>query len=63
MLRGISDSQQDHILDGIAPPNYYRTVYQTPEYTRKKWTGYFDVVRYVERGMAQYQDLVVLKKS
>jgi SAM-dependent methyltransferase len=60
---GIVDEQPDDWLDGIAPPGYYRHVYQSREHTEREWgAAGLDVVDYVERGYHGHQDLVVLTK-
>lgn len=59
---GISDGVLDTALDGVAPADYYRGVFQTEEYTREVWSGPLEVVEYIERGMGGFQDLVVLQK-
>jgi SAM-dependent methyltransferase len=63
MRAGIIDAHLDSHLDGIAPPGYYRMVYQTAGYTRKAWSRGFEVIRYVERGLNGHQDLVVMRRS
>jgi SAM-dependent methyltransferase len=60
-LRGISDSCVDSALEGVAPPGYYRGVYQTRTYTTRHWSGPFRVAGYEERSFSHLQDLVVLE--
>jgi len=60
---GISDSSFDPNLEGIAPSGYYKGVYQGKEYTFEKWSNYFKIVDYIERGMGNFQDLVIMKKE
>ncbi len=60
-LQGISDHVLDPALDGIAPEGYYRAVYQSEDYVRREFSKVFDVVAYLERGMSNFQDLVVLR--
>lgn len=43
-------------------PDFYQTAYHTQEYIRRVWSAYFDVVRYIERGINNHQDAVVLRK-
>jgi len=43
-------------------PDFYQTAYHTQEYIRQEWSAYFDVVRYLERGLINYQDAVLLRK-
>ncbi|ODT35369.1 MAG: hypothetical protein ABS67_02045 [Niabella sp. SCN 42-15] len=48
-------------LDGL--PDFYQNAYHTQEYIQKKWSKYFEIVRYVERGINNHQDAVVLRKQ
>jgi len=59
---GIFDGMPDSALKGIAPKDYYRGVFQTREYTLREWSKYFDILEYVERGMGNFQDLVVMRR-
>jgi hypothetical protein len=47
-------------LDGF--PDFYQTACHTKEYVKKQWSEYFEVLDYVERGINNHQDAVVLKK-
>jgi SAM-dependent methyltransferase len=58
---GILDEFTDGSLDGISPPGYYRAVFQSPSFTLENWQTDFEVVEYIEAGLACYQDLVVLR--
>ncbi len=49
-------------LDRIAPDGYYRDVYQTREYTVREWSRYFEILEYIERGVMNHQDLVVMRR-
>jgi SAM-dependent methyltransferase len=60
--RGIRDDLQDRALDGVVAPGYYRSTFQTPEYTCNEWGRQFEVLEYVEGGMQNFQDLVVLRR-
>jgi SAM-dependent methyltransferase len=60
---GIVDRLADGALEGVAPPGYYRSTLQSPEFTRKEWSAYFRVVEVLEGGLDGYQDLVVLEKK
>jgi SAM-dependent methyltransferase len=53
----------DPALDGVAPQGYYRSTFQTRRYTLWEWSRYFAVLDYVERGVGNYQDLVVMQRS
>jgi ubiquinone/menaquinone biosynthesis C-methylase UbiE len=43
-------------------PDFYQASYQIQEYIRREWSAYFDVVRYLERGINNHQDAVLLRK-
>lgn len=60
---GISDRLYDSNLDGIAPEGYYRGVFQTKAYTLREWGRYFKIIDYVDRGMGNFQDMVVMQKD
>jgi len=62
MEDGISDSHMDSILGGIAPTGYYRAVLQSKAYTLREFGKHFKIVDYIERGMDNFQDLVVMQK-
>ncbi len=58
---GIIDRFPDAHLEGIAPAGYYRMVYETKGFIAQVWTRDFELVSYVERGLAGHQDLVVMR--
>jgi SAM-dependent methyltransferase len=58
---GICDINDEH-LGSIAPKGYYRGVFQSKEYTIKEWSRYFEILEYKERGGANYQDLIVMRR-
>ena len=60
---GIHDSLKDANLDGVAPEDYYRSVFQTKKYTVNKFSRYFEVLEYKERGALNFQDLVIMRKE
>jgi SAM-dependent methyltransferase len=62
-LCGIRDSKLDTTLDGIAPPGYYRAVFQSRDHTVKVCSKYFQVLDYVERGLNGHQDLIILRRA
>jgi SAM-dependent methyltransferase len=62
-LSGIEDSQLDPTLDDIAPPGYYRAVFQSRDHTVKVCSRYFQVLDYVERGLNGHQDLIILRRA
>jgi SAM-dependent methyltransferase len=43
-------------------PDTYQSSYHTQEYVRREWSAYFEVVRYVERGINTLQDAVLLRR-
>ncbi|MFT5351345.1 MAG: ubiquinone/menaquinone biosynthesis C-methylase UbiE [Planctomycetota bacterium] len=43
-------------------PDFYQTAFHTQDYIHREWSAYFDVVRYVERGINNHQDAVLLRK-
>ncbi len=47
-------------IDGL--PDFYQTAFHTKKYIHDEWSAYFDIVTYVERGIADYQDAVILHK-
>ncbi len=44
-------------------PDFYQMAYHTQEYIRREWSAYFEVIRYVERGINNHHDAVLLRKS
>lgn len=59
---GICDGMSDPALRGIAPEGYYQSVFQTRAYTIREWSKYFEILEYIERGMGNFQDLVVMRR-
>ena len=47
-------------LDGL--PDFYQTAYHTQAYVERVWSGYFEILSYVERGIDNFQDAVVMRK-
>jgi ubiquinone/menaquinone biosynthesis C-methylase UbiE len=43
-------------------PDFYQDTYHSKEYIYKEWSTYFDIVDYVERGINNHQDAVLLRK-
>lgn len=60
---GIMDEKRDEALDGVAPPDYYRSTYQSEAYTRSTWGRVLPVVAYRAGGLANFQDLVVMRRD
>jgi SAM-dependent methyltransferase len=56
----ISLSRGRFKADGF--PDFYQTAFHTKKYVYSEWSAYFDVVDYVERGIGDHQDAVVLRK-
>lgn len=48
-------------LDGL--PDYYQCTYHTKQYVTSTWSRFFRIRHYVERGLDDRQDLVVLEKE
>lgn len=59
---GILDDRPDSTLQGIAPPDYYRSTFQSRSYTEQAWATRFELLEYVEAGAFNYQDIVVMRK-
>jgi SAM-dependent methyltransferase len=59
---GIYFGVRNPSLGGIVPEGYYRDVYQTREYTVREWSRYFEIREYIERGIGNHQDLVVMRR-
>jgi hypothetical protein len=51
----------DPRLKGLFP-DFYQNAFHTKEYIVQTWSKYFEIVSYLERGIENYQDLVVLQK-
>jgi len=62
LAHGIHDGTLSPGIEEIVGPGAYRNTYQTPEYTRTLFSRWFEVLEYVERGVGNNQDLVVLRK-
>jgi cyclopropane fatty-acyl-phospholipid synthase-like methyltransferase len=62
--KGILSGQYiyNFLWTGIFPETYSDT-YHTKDYIFEKWTKYFTIIDYIEKGVLNYQDLVVLKKD
>lgn len=48
-------------LDGL--PDFYQSAYHTKAYIYQTWSAYFEIVDYVEQGINQHQDAVLLRKG
>ena len=60
---GRLDAGHDARLDGIAPADYYRAIYQTEAATRAAWDAVLRVREYRAGGLGNWQDLVVLQRA
>jgi 2-polyprenyl-3-methyl-5-hydroxy-6-metoxy-1,4-benzoquinol methylase len=60
---GISDRTLDPTLKGIAPDGYYRATYQSKAHTQREFARYFKILDYIDYGMGNLQDLVVMRKE
>jgi SAM-dependent methyltransferase len=43
-------------------PDFYQTAFHTKGYIYREWTKYFEVAHYVDRGINNHQDAVILRK-
>lgn len=62
LTEGFLDLGEDVALRGVAPPEYYRGVFQTAEWTRREWSSFFEILDILPAGTQNYQDLVVLRR-
>jgi SAM-dependent methyltransferase len=60
---GFNDSIEDNMLGEVASGAYYRSTFQTYEYTRTAWSPFLDFVDYIEGGCHNLQDIFVWKKA
>lgn len=44
-------------------PEWYQTAFHSEAYVRERFSRYFEVLDYLPRGISDFQDLVVLRKS
>lgn len=61
-LAGIVDDTPDFALGDVTELGYYTSTFQTREYTLREWSKHLWIVDYIEAGMHNYQDLVVMRK-
>jgi SAM-dependent methyltransferase len=59
---GIVDLRLDHALDEVLPAGYYRSVFQSRDYTTTAFAAKLEVRDYLIAGFG-YQDLIVLQKT
>lgn len=43
--------------------NAYQTAYHTRNYITKEYSKYFEILKYIPKGLSNHQDLAILKKS
>ena len=43
-------------------PDFYKTSFQTPDYIKREWARYFDVLAVYEQNIGQHQDAVLVRK-
>ena len=43
-------------------PEFYQSTYHTKDYIFDRWSNYLDLVWYLEKGVEQYQSVVIAKK-
>ncbi len=47
--------------DGL--PQFYQDAHHTKQYVMESWSRYFTIIDYVERGIVDHHDAVVLTKK
>lgn len=62
LAAGLWAEQADPALGDLAPPDYYRATYQTPEWTRRVWSRHLDVLHVAPAAMNNYQDVYILRR-
>ncbi len=58
---GIHDEIRDPRIGEVAPPGYYRSVFQTKEYTLREWSRYFEILECRMGGAGNHHDLIVMR--
>ena len=61
MATGFFDGLADHNLKHVASGDYYRSTFQSRDWTTKEWSRWFDVIDYVEAGINNFQDIFVMR--
>lgn len=61
-VEGIVDDRPDPTLGDIAPPGYYRSTFQSREFTEQAWGSRFELLEYLDAGAFNFQDIVVLRR-
>jgi SAM-dependent methyltransferase len=60
---GLVDFEPDDSLEGVLPPGYYRSVFQSRAFTIATFTTKLQLRDYLIAGFGGYQDLIVLQKA
>lgn len=77
VMKGLSSAIQSEIrekgflfVEGVTGklkldklPDFYQNTFHTQDYVRREWQKYFDVLKFVERGIGNNQDAVLLRKQ
>ncbi|MEZ5963214.1 MAG: class I SAM-dependent methyltransferase [Planctomycetota bacterium] len=63
MASGFFDGLADHNLTHVASGDYYRSTFQTREWTTRRWGQWFEVVDFVQAGINNFQDVFVLRRQ
>jgi len=60
---GFADVGRSSDIDAVTRGStYYRNVFHQPDYIRKMWGEYFEILAIEEAVVGNYQDLVVARK-
>lgn len=54
------DHSPDITTDGL--PDFYKVSYHSHDYIRKEWKRYFEVLKMIDRGLEDHQDIILLQK-
>ena len=44
-------------------PEYFQDTFHTEDYIFKRWSEYFDILKFIPRGMPAGQDIVILQNK
>jgi SAM-dependent methyltransferase len=59
---GFHDATPDDNLGNVASSEYYRSTFQSRQYTEREWGKHMDVIDFVEGGINNFQDIWVLRR-
>ena len=62
-LVGIEDGRPGRVYKPISKGSYYKGVYQSKSHTMQQWGQQFEILQYLDRGLNNYQDLVVMRRK